>query len=233
MRVDREPPHAAGWYARRGKRLFDVACAALGLSVCALPLAIAAAISWLVQGRPVFFGQQRIGRHGTRFTIWKFRTMRVRAAADSAVTVAGDARVTTWGRYLRRLKLDELPQLVCVLQGAMSLVGPRPDVPGYWDRLAGRDRKLLDLRPGITGPATLVFRDEERLLAGAADPQAFNDEIVFPEKVRLNRRYRDELTFAGDIRWILLTVAPQRMLRSYLVSRGWLDPADPRFNREP
>lgn len=124
------------------------------------------------------------------------------------ITIAGDARVTRLGKWLRRFKLDELPQLFNVLKGDMSFVGPRPDVPGYMDKLDGTARALLGLRPGITGPATLAFRNEEVLLAQAPDPQTYNDRVIFPEKVRLNLQYMRNLSLLNDLRCILRTMLP-------------------------
>ncbi len=195
-----------GFYARHGKRWFDFSAAAIGLAVLLLPLAALALAILIADGTPVFFRQQRVGRHGRLFRICKFRTMTSRMMSDSTITVSGDTRVTRLGKILRRFKLDELPQLFNVLAGEMSLVGPRPDVPGYADRLRGNDARVLELRPGITGPATLAFRNEEELLARAADPKRYNDEVVFPEKVRLNLMYHDTQGFAADIGWILKTI---------------------------
>jgi len=124
------------------------------------------------------------------------------------VTVAGDRRVTSFGGWLRRFKLDELPQLFNVLKGEMSFVGPRPDVPGYMDKLQGEAAALLQLRPGITGPATLAFRNEEALLAKTADPQAYNDQVIFPEKVRLNLQYLNSMSLARDLGCIIQTLRP-------------------------
>lgn len=195
-----------GFYARHGKRWFDFSAAAIGLAVLLLPLAALALAILIADGTPVFFRQQRVGRHGRLFRICKFRTMTSRMMSDATITVSGDTRVTRLGKILRRFKLDELPQLFNVLAGEMSLVGPRPDVPGYADRLRGNDARVLELRPGITGPATLAFRNEEELLARAADPKRYNDEVVFPEKVRLNLMYLDTQGFAADIGWILKTI---------------------------
>ena len=195
-----------GFYARHGKRWFDFSAAAIGLAVLLLPLAALALAILIADGTPVFFRQQRVGRHGRLFRICKFRTMTNRQTSSSTITVSGDTRVTRLGKILRRFKLDELPQLFNVLAGEMSLVGPRPDVPGYADRLRGNDARVLELRPGITGPATLAFRNEEELLARAADPKRYNDEVVFPEKVRLNLMYLDTQGFAADIGWILKTI---------------------------
>ena len=135
----------------------------------------------------------------------KFRSMQVGSDASS-VSVAGEARITPLGARLRKWKLDELPELWNVLKGEMSFVGPRPDVPGYADRLQGEDRVILELRPGITGPASLKYRDEEVILAGVENPQAYNDEVLYPDKVRINREYYHNRTFWGDVLIILMTV---------------------------
>jgi len=124
------------------------------------------------------------------------------------ITAASDSRITPVGKFLRRFKLDELPQLWNVLAGKMSFVGPRPDVPGYADKLRGNDRRILELRPGITGPATLFFRNEEELLEKVEDKQKYNDEMIWPEKVRLNLEYLENYSFWKDIGYILITILP-------------------------
>ncbi|MDE6573789.1 MAG: sugar transferase, partial [Muribaculaceae bacterium] len=129
----------------------------------------------------------------------------------SAVSVAGESRITPLGAKLRHYKLDELPELWNVLIGDMSFVGPRPDVPGYADSLTGNDRKVLELRPGITGPASLKYRDEEVLLARQPDPQKYNDTVIFPDKVRINLYYLDNYSFVKDIQMIFCTVLGRRM----------------------
>jgi lipopolysaccharide/colanic/teichoic acid biosynthesis glycosyltransferase len=129
----------------------------------------------------------------------------------SSVSVAGDARITPLGEKLRRYKLDELPELWNVLIGDMSFVGPRPDVPGYADALTGDDREVLKLRPGITGPASLKYRNEEELLAKVEDPQRYNDEVIFPDKVRLNRYYLHHYSFWMDLKMIFATVLGRKM----------------------
>lgn len=190
------------------KRLFDFTAALAGLAVLSPLMLLMAILVRATSPGPALFIQERVGRHGRAFRCAKFRTMCTGAQAQGTVTTAADARVTPLGRWLRRWKLDELPQLWNVLAGRMSFVGPRPDVPGYADRLQGDDRRILEMRPGITGPATLLFRDEERLLALAKNPQAFNDAVVYPEKVRLNREYLETGHFGRDLGYVIATVWP-------------------------
>ena len=190
------------------KRTFDFSAALAGLVVLSPLMLVLAVLVRATSSGPALFIQARVGRQGRVFRCAKFRTMCTGAQAQGTVTTAADARVTPLGRFLRRWKLDELPQLWNVLAGRMSFVGPRPDVPGYADRLQGDDRRILELRPGITGPATLLFRDEERLLALAKNPQAFNDAVVYPEKVRLNREYLETGNFGRDLGYVLATVWP-------------------------
>lgn len=193
-------------YLLFGKRLFDFTAAFLGLIILAMPIGIIAIIIWVTDGRPILFTQQRVGKEGKLFQIKKFRTMYVRKEEDSTVTVAGDRRITPIGRYLRRFKLDELPQLWNVMLGEMSFVGPRPDVPGYADKLQGEERKLLLLRPGITGPATLAYRNEEEILANVSDPIQYNNEVIYPDKVRRNLEYLEKASFWQDLAYIYQTV---------------------------
>ena len=190
------------------KRTFDFSAALAGLVVLSPLMLVLAVLVRATSSGPALFIQARVGRQGRVFRCAKFRTMCTGAQAQGTVTTAADARVTPLGRFLRRWKLDELPQLWNVLAGRMSFVGPRPDVPGYADRLQGDDRRILELRPGITGPATLLFRDEERLLALAKNPQAFNDAVVYPEKVRLNREYLESGNFWRDLGYVFATVWP-------------------------
>ena len=195
-----------GIYSTWIKWQLDFTLAAVGLLLLFIPMAGIALLLVVFDGRPVFFRQARVGRHGNVFHVYKFRTMTVELSCGSHVTVGGDRRITKFGAWLRRWKLDELPQLLNVLAGQMSFVGPRPDVPGYMDRLQGDAASLLELRPGITGPATLAFRDEEDLLAKASDPIAYNDQVIFPEKVRLNLKYLDEMSLLTDLRYIFRTL---------------------------
>lgn len=190
------------------KTIFDRSMALIGLLLLwPVMLGTGLLIAWRMPGAPVLFRQQRVGRHGRLFTLVKFRTM-TPSHSGSSVSVAGESRITPLGATLRRLKLDELPELWNVLRGDMSFVGPRPDVPGYADRLTGSDRRILELRPGITGPATLKYRNEEQLLASVADPVAYNDTVIFPDKVRINLDYLASRSFAGDIAIILATILP-------------------------
>ena len=188
------------------KRLLDIVASLLGLLLL-WPLIligwIAATISTRANG---FFVQQRVGRFGKLFPLIKLRSMRSVSGITTTVTADHDVRITKVGRWLRKLKLDELPQLINVLIGQMSLVGPRPDVPGFADQLEGDDLIILTIRPGITGPATLAFRDEEGLLAQVDDPEAYNREVIWPEKVRLNREYIATYTVGKDLGYIWQTL---------------------------
>lgn len=175
-----------------------------------LLLVVAVLIKIKMPGGPVIFKQKRVGRKGRLFTMYKFRSMRV-GQGGSSVSVAGESRITPLGAKLRHYKLDELPELWNVLIGDMSFVGPRPDVPGYADQLIGDDKEVLRLRPGITGPASLKYRDEEDLLAEQSDPQKYNDEVIFPDKVRINRYYLHHYSFIKDIQMIFCTVLGRRM----------------------
>ncbi len=192
------------------KEVFDRTAALIGiLTLWPVMLVTGILIALGMPGGPVLFRQQRVGRHGRLFTMIKFRTM-LPNHSGSSVSVAGESRITPLGATLRRWKLDELPELWNVLKGDMSFVGPRPDVPGYADRLTGDDRRVLLLKPGITGPATLKYRDEEQLLSLQADPVAYNDRVIFPDKVRINLEYLENRSFARDLRIIIQTLLPNR-----------------------
>ena len=189
------------------KRLFDISGALLGLSMTWWLILIACVLARLDTGKSGLFRQTRVGRDGKLFKVVKIRTMRDNPAVNTTVTSARDQRITPLGRFLRSTKIDELPQLWNVLIGQMSFVGPRPDVPGYADRLSGEDRIILSIRPGITGPATLRFRDEEELLAAQGDPEAYNREIIYPEKVHINRQYIEQYSFSKDVIYLWQTLA--------------------------
>lgn len=191
----------------RTKRAFDVVGAGFALIFLSPLLLAIAVIVRVVDGSPVIFRQERVGRYGGKFNILKFRTMLVAAeSAGGQVTRAGDPRITSVGRVLRRTKLDELPQLLNVLRGEMSLVGPRPEVRRYVEYYTGKERKVLDLVPGITDPASIAFRHEERLLASSADPVREYIRSVLPEKIRLNLEYASRRSLGRDIVVLLLTL---------------------------
>ena len=216
------------------KWLFDKLISLIGLiSLSPVLLIVALLIKWKMPG-PILFCQQRVGRYGRIFTVYKFRTMTVKreaavASRDSeATSIASQeqSRITPLGEKLRRYKLDELPELWNVLKGDMSFVGPRPDVPGYADQLQGEDREVLLLRPGITGPASLKYRNEEDILEavdealqkgrsglpmGITTVQEYNDNVIYPDKVRLNRYYLHHYSFIKDIKMIVCTVLGKRM----------------------
>ena len=202
------------------KYIFDRITALIGLVVLALPLLVVAIlVRRSVKGEPVLFKQVRVGKDGRLFNIHKFRTM-TNEKEVSNIAYPNRARVTPLGTKLRRHKLDELPELWDVFLGNMSFVGPRPDVPGYADQLQGDDRVVLKMRPGITGPATLKYRDEEQLIERyvraaleKGDPRSeeeialqFNDEVIYPDKVRINVDYYNHYSFLKDLSIILKTI---------------------------
>lgn len=189
------------------KRLFDVSLSLLGLLVTGWIIIIAWGLSTLETGRNGFFTQLRVGRNGELFKVIKIRTMRDKPGIDTTVTALGDPRITPLGRFFRKTKIDELPQLINVLLGQMSFVGPRPDVPGFADCLSEEDSIILSIRPGITGPATLKYRNEEQLLAAQEDPDKYNKEIVFPDKVEINKEYIEQYSFVKDLLYIWKTIA--------------------------
>jgi len=193
-------------YRRFGKRVLDIVVAFGGLIMLAVPMGIVGICVKLSSRGPALFKQERVGQGGKIFGVRKFRTMTLDHEDSATVTVRGDRRITSFGRFLRRFKLDEFPQLWNVLIGEMSFVGPRPDVPGYYDRLQGEDRRVLSLKPGITGPSSVKYSDEEALLALQPDPVRFNDLVIFPDKVRFNLEYLDLCSFWTDIFWLRKTL---------------------------
>ena len=195
------------------KYLFDRIVSLIGmLCLYWLYLIVAILIKVKMSG-PVLFVQERVGKDGKLFKVHKFRSMRMRREdeAFTGVAAAETDRITPLGEKLRKYKLDELPELWDVFIGKMSFVGPRPDVPGYADKLEGEDREILKLRPGITGPASLKYRNEEELLAQVDDPQRYNDEVIYPDKVRLNLYYLHHRSFWMDLKIIFATVFGKRI----------------------
>jgi lipopolysaccharide/colanic/teichoic acid biosynthesis glycosyltransferase len=187
------------------KYVFDRIFAFIGI-IITFPFLIILAVIILIDSKgPILFRQKRVGKNGRLFTLYKFRSMKLNDGRNT-VTSSNDSRITCSGSFLRKWKLDELPELFNVLMGNMSFVGPRPDVPGYADRLEKEDRKILLLRPGVTGPATLKYLDEEEILSRVPEPQQYNDEVIFPDKVRINLNYLEKFSFAGDIKIIFYTI---------------------------
>ena len=180
-----------------------------------LLLIIAILIKFEAPRSPIIFKQLRIGFRGKAFKMCKFRTM-IDNHGGSSVSVKGESRITSLGAKLRQYKLDELPELWNVFIGDMSFVGPRPDVPGYADVLTGEDRKILLLRPGITGPASLKYKNEEELLAKQDNPQKYNDEMIYPDKVRINLNYYHHQSFKLDFKIIIYTLVRKELEESYL-----------------
>ena len=188
------------------KRLFDFTCSFVGLFLLSPLILLLAIVVKVTSKGPVFFIQERVGKDGKIFKMIKFRTMFVAQESSSTISIKGDIRVTKIGVFLRRYKLDELPELINVLLGHMSLVGPRPDVPGYSDKLVGEDRNILELRPGITGPASLKYSNEEEILGKQKNPKAYNDEVIYPDKVRINFEYYNNQSIWLDIKIIFATI---------------------------
>jgi len=188
------------------KRTFDIVVATIGLIATGWLILIAYVAATIDTRMNGFFTQVRVGHKGRLFKVIKLRTMWNIAGITTVVTADGDPRITRIGRLLRKTKIDELPQLINVLLGHMSFVGPRPDVPGFADLLEGEDRIVLNVRPGITGPATLAYRKEEELLAAQPDPERYNSEVIFPTKTAINRKYVQEYSFTDDLGYLWQTV---------------------------
>lgn len=189
------------------KRVSDFLLAIIGLAL-SWPFFL---LAWLAikadDGGPVFFSQIRVGKNGAHFNIWKFRSMQITASGNGlSVTASGDSRITRAGRWLRRTKIDELPQLWNVLHGEMSFVGPRPEVPKYVALYTEAQRAVLILRPGITDVASIEFRDEENLLAANANPERYYIEYCMPRKIALNLAYAQHANLLRDLGVILRTV---------------------------
>jgi lipopolysaccharide/colanic/teichoic acid biosynthesis glycosyltransferase len=188
------------------KRVFDVVVSGFGLLLTWWIIVLAAAAATIDTRQNGFFLQKRIGRGAHPFVVIKIRTMKPIGEVETNVTTSHDARITRLGRFFRKTKIDELPQLVNVFLGQMSLVGPRPDVAGYADKLEGEDRLMLTICPGITGPATLKYRNEEDLLAAQQEPEKYNREIIWPDKVRINCAYIKHWSLYGDVLYIWETI---------------------------
>ena len=188
------------------KRGFDIIVSFLGLTFSWWLIFIAWVIATFETKSNGFFIQKRVGKDGKIFNVIKIKTMKKVEGIDTTITSSNDVRITKSGKFFRDTKIDELPQLINVLIGDMSFVGPRPDVPGYADKLEGEDRIVLSIRPGITGPASLKYKNEEEILASQNDPKWYNDKIIWPDKVRINKEYIKNWSLKKDIEYIIKTV---------------------------
>ena len=187
------------------KRTFDILLSVFAIFLLFPFFLLVSFLIAIDSGFPIFFLQKRIGRDAKEFNIIKFRTMKTNNE-NITVTVSDDSRITRIGKYLRKTKIDELPEILNVLFGQMSFVGPRPDVKGYADKLKGANRKILALRPGITGPASLKYYNEEYILSQKSNPKKYNDEVIFPDKVKINMHYFHNRSFFLDLKIIFATI---------------------------
>jgi len=189
------------------KYIFDRLFALIGLIVLSPILLVIFIIHKIKMPKGSFlYRQVRIGKDAKPFRIFKIRTMREESEAEGTVTTADDPRVLPFGRWLRESKVDTFFELFNILIGDMSFVGPRPDVPGYADKLTGNDRKILELRPGLTGPASIKYRHEDRILAAQPDPKKYNDEVIWPDKVKINLDYYEKWSLWLDISILWKTI---------------------------
>ncbi len=188
------------------KRVFDIVLSVVGICMTWWLMLLAWIVASVETSSNGLFMQKRIGKKGKPFFVYKIKTMKSIEGINSTVTTSEDSRISKSGAFFRKMKIDELPQLFNVLLGTMSFVGPRPDVPGFADKLTGEDRIILSLSPGITGPASLKYKDEEKLLAKQKDPERYNSEVIWPDKVQINKIYIKEWSLKKDIEYIMRTV---------------------------
>ncbi|WP_411766118.1 sugar transferase [Winogradskyella sp. A3E31] len=188
------------------KRIIDITLSFIGLIGLGWLILLASIISYFDTGLSGFYAQERIGQFGKKFKVFKIRSMKNIDGILTTVSTDNDPRITTFGRFWRKTKIDELPQLYNVLKGNMSFVGPRPDVEGFADELKGDDKIILSIRPGITGPASIYFKNEEEILAKQNDPERYNREVIWPKKVKINKDYIANYSFCRDIMYIFKTV---------------------------
>jgi len=188
------------------KSLFDILFSVLGILLLGWMIIVLIMLSTIDTNSFGLFFQKRIGFKGKVFYVFKIRTMKVDKSISTTVTTIKDSRVTKIGSFLRKYKLDELPQLINILIRDMSFVGPRPDVEGFADKLEGEDRIVLNVKPGLTGPASLVFKHEEELLAEQENPVAYNRGVIWPQKVKINKEYIKNYTFKKDLEIIYKTM---------------------------
>ncbi|MCH7785531.1 MAG: sugar transferase [Bacteroidetes bacterium] len=185
------------------KRIFDLTISLVLFLLLIIPLLLLTGIATMSTKQRGLFTQQRIGRYGNRFSIYKIRSLKGSEHLDILVIKKSE---TGFGRWIRETNLDELPQLINVILGNMSLVGPRPDVPGYADSLQGEDRIILSVKPGITGPATIKYRNEDKLLMQQVNPKKYNDEVIWPDKVAINKKYIKNWSLQKDIGYLFASL---------------------------
>ena len=188
------------------KRVFDLFFSIIGIAVTFPIMLIAWVVASIETKSNGLFMQKRVGKDGKLFNVLKIKTMKEIDGVETTVTTSKDRRITKSGAFFRKYKIDELPQLFNVLLGDMSFVGPRPDVEGYADKLEGDDRIILSIRPGITGPASIKYKNEEELLAKQTDPKEYNDKVIWPDKVRINKEYIRNWSLKKDIEYIIETI---------------------------
>jgi lipopolysaccharide/colanic/teichoic acid biosynthesis glycosyltransferase len=188
------------------KNTFDFIVSFFGLLASWWIILIAWIVATIETKSNGMFIQKRVGKDGKLFNVYKIKTMKKVDGVDTTITSANDVRITKSGKFFRDTKIDELPQLWNVFIGDMSFVGPRPDVPGYADKLGGEDRVVLSIRPGITGPASLKYKNEEEILSNQDNPKKYNDTVIWPDKVKINKDYIKNWSLIGDIKYIIKTV---------------------------
>ncbi len=188
------------------KRLFDILFSILGLLLTGWLIIISIIIARFDTGLSGIFMQKRVGQHGRIFKVFKLRSMKNIKGITTTISAINDPRITNIGRFWRKYKIDELPQLINVVLGDMSFVGPRPDVSGFADTLKGEDRIILSIKPGITGPASIFFKNEEQLLENQEDPEKYNEVVIWPKKIELNKKYIQEYSILKDIGYIIKTI---------------------------
>ncbi len=193
-------------WGRASKRTFDIIFSLVGVVLTFWIILIAFIVASIETKSFGLFIQKRIGKDGEPFNVFKIKTMKKLDGVDTTVTTSNDMRITKSGAFFRKTKIDELPQLFNVLFGSMSFVGPRPDVEGYADKLEGEDRAILTIRPGITGPASIKYKNEEEILAKQPNPKEYNDKVIWPDKVAINLQYIKEWSFKKDIEYIIKTI---------------------------
>ncbi len=199
-------------WGRVQKRTFDILFALLGLFLTGWIILIAFVIASIETKSFGLFIQNRVGRDGKLFNVLKIKTMREIEGIEHTHTSSGDPRITKSGKFFRDSKIDELPQFFNVLFGSMSFVGPRPDVEGYADRLEGEDKIIVSIRPGITGPASIKYKNEEQILEKQSNPKEYNDRVIWRDKVYINKEYVKSWTFQKDILYIIQTVTGKNLI---------------------